>query len=79
MSDQAWNILFATIAVFALCSYMLERRAWNRGQCRQCSAQLVYFDTDSQGGRGYRCSQAWSHPSVWISWPFIARKRKENV
>lgn len=45
-----------------------ERKHWNRGVCRKCAGRWLYFDTDSQGGRGYKCEGG---HTVWISYPWI--------
>ncbi len=42
-----------------------ESRAWNNGLCAKYGEPWVHFDTDSQGGRGYKCRDA----TIWISWP----------
>ena len=32
-----------------------ERKEWNDGVCSKCGEKWKHFDTDSQGGRMYRC------------------------
>lgn len=32
-----------------------EKKIWNRGQCPTCGEPWIHYDTDSQGGRMYRC------------------------
>lgn len=34
--------------------YYLDKRAWNKGVCKKNGIDWEYFDTDSQGGRGYK-------------------------
>ena len=41
-----------------------ERRLWNGGVCKETGERWEYFDTDSQGGRGYRSKDK----VAWISW-----------
>lgn len=38
---------------------------WNKGFCSKCNDSWEYFDTDSQGGRGYKCGCG---RHIWISW-----------
>lgn len=33
----------------------LEIKQWNNGYCRECGKLWIHFDTDSHGGRMYRC------------------------
>lgn len=42
-----------------------EKRWWHGGFCREHYTLWKQFDTDSQGGRGYRCGQG-CH--TWISY-----------
>lgn len=45
--------------------------SWNGGRCA-CGHHWRYFDTDSQGGRGYTCPGprgASCHKTIWISYP----------
>lgn len=44
-----------------------ERREWNGGICKRNGIPWQYFDTDSQGGRGYKAGDC----AIWISWPGI--------
>ncbi len=46
-----------------------EKKQWNNGKCSACGSPLENFDTDSQGGRGYSCSDRdCKSGSVWISY-----------
>ena len=64
----------------------LERHQWNGGKCREHGRYWIYFDTDSQGGRGYKCEERWTFTkddehgrktaltcSTWISYSGIDR------
>lgn len=44
-----------------------ERREFNNGICRANGLPWEYFDTNSQGGRGYRAGDY----VCWVSWPGI--------
>jgi hypothetical protein len=46
-------------------AYRSEKKTWNNGICAQYNEPWVQFDTDSQGGRGYKCRDQ----HAWISWP----------
>lgn len=44
----------------------LEKRNFNNGVCVHCGTSLRYFDTDSQGGRGYICDKCGY--ATWVSY-----------
>ncbi len=52
------------LLIFPIARY-LESREWNRGFCRKHGSEWKNFDTDSQGGRGYKCADG-CH--TWISY-----------
>lgn len=60
-------LTLAGFLVLGLIGSRLERREWNNGICKQTGQPWRYFDTDSQGGRGYNSGQYY----IWISWPGI--------
>lgn len=33
-----------------------EKKNWNNGYCKECGNPWIHFDTDSQGGRMYKCN-----------------------
>ena len=68
-------VLFALVpGVFALAWY-LDKIEWNGGKCRSHDRRWIYFDTDSQGGRGYKCApMVRDGCSTWISWFWIDSK-----
>lgn len=51
-----------------------EERLWNNGKC-ECGGLWKNFDTDSQGGRGYNCSNEECDNSIWISYKVDKTKR----
>ncbi len=55
----------------ALIARFLEKKDWNNGYCT-CGESWHYFDTDSQGGRGYKCNKC--HKYIWISYDVDIRK-----
>ena len=68
-------IIFTTLS-FILISLgiLLERKDWNKGKCPECGRDWTYFDSDSQGGRGYWCLDC--KRAIWISYPLIDRKKE---
>lgn len=62
-----------------------ERKRWNEGKCRKHGNIWKYFDTDSQGGRGYNCDMPRAHTTdrhgrqtalectTWISYGSVDR------
>jgi hypothetical protein len=68
------SILFVlTIIVLALIiGYFLEKKAFNDGICPHCGKPLEYYDTDSQGGRGYICNHC--DYGCWVSWKCIDKE-----
>lgn len=57
--------LVALLVGGCIWAYCNEKKLWNNGICAEYGEPWVRFDTDSQGGRGYKCRDR----SVWISWP----------
>ena len=45
--------------------YLNEKKKYNNGKCK-CGGNWRYFDTDSQGGEGYKCDKC--KDVMWISW-----------
>lgn len=58
-------ILIVAVIVWCLAVSVFERKVWNNGKCPKCGEHWEYFDTDSQGGRGYKCPKC-DHV-LWIS------------
>ena len=50
------SVSFIFIVIFG-CIYIRnsEKKRWNNGICPECGLKWMHFDTDSQGGRMYRC------------------------
>ena len=76
MSDAAFILLSAIVVVAFLCLGLamrtLDALTWNNGICKENGLPWEYFDSDSQGGRGYK---AGGH-TCWISWPGVDDKKK---
>lgn len=56
-------LIFALGVVFV---WRQEYVIWNKGFC-SCGGRWINFDTDSQGGRGYKCDTC--KTSLWVSYP----------
>ena len=55
---ELYLITPAVILLFVLVGYLArkaERKAYNNGICPKCYGKLIQFDTDSQGGRMFKC------------------------
>lgn len=60
-----WTFFIITLPM----GLFFERRQWNCGRCRRHSNPWIYFDSDSQGGRGYKCLARYNPCHCWMSWP----------
>ena len=58
---------FVVILLIGLFGSISERRRFNNGVCKSNGIKWEYFDTDSQGGRGYIAGDE----VCWVSWPGI--------
>jgi hypothetical protein len=67
LNDLLWIAALLFFAAIGLWGYLRERKEWNGGVCKENGQQWKYFDTDSQGGRGYKAGDY----CCWISWPRI--------
>ena len=62
-------IMLCVLGLFVflgMLGYMGERKLWNNGISPHTQKPWERFDTDSQGGRGYKDG---SGGYIWISWP----------
>lgn len=60
--------------VFIVSGMMMEKKDYNNGRCPKCDKPLRYFDTDSQGGRGYICDKCGY--TTWVSYGRIDRRHR---
>lgn len=68
-------LMIIGIPIIGIC---LERKDFNNGICPLCGTNLRYFDSDSQGGRGYCCDNC--SYRTWVSWNTVDKiywKNKE--
>ena len=73
---ELYLIIPIVILLFAFLGYLgfaSEKRDYNGGYCRECHTPLVQFDTDSQGGRMFKCTGRPVHYGVDVSYPGIVR------
>lgn len=54
--------------VAMLVGWVCQKKQWNSGISPYDSTPWIYFDTNSQGGRGYHDN---SDNYIWIDAPFI--------
>ena len=67
-------ISFCVVAMLAIGIHIARRseaKRFNEGRCRHCGGWFEYFDTDSQGGRGYACEKCGN--VIWIGFPVDKR------
>ena len=59
-------ILICALIMCAMVGYILEYRRYNGGICPKCGHALRYFDTASDGSRGYICDECGY--DAWVSY-----------
>ena len=65
-------IIVTGIIVLGTCyGFYSEKVNWNGGVCRESGQCWEYFDSDSQGGKGYKDGMGNTH---WVSYPGIDTK-----
>lgn len=57
--------LIILIVIALTFSYYQEKSDWNNGICKESGKKWVYFDTASDGSRGYTDNTG-NH--IWVSW-----------
>lgn len=50
-------VLLSIIAIAVIYTRTMEIKNYNNGKCPYCNHNFRFFDTDSQGGRGYICDE----------------------
>lgn len=53
----------------------IESIEYNKGICPICNGSLHFCDTDSQGGRLYKCSHC--NHTAWVSYKTVDKYHKE--
>ena len=59
-------VLIVAFIAIAVIAYIMDKKDFNNGKCRECGGDLELFDIDSQGGRGYKCPRCNTY--LWISY-----------
>ena len=62
-------LMLGLLAMIPIVGFICERRWWNGGKCPNDGIPWRYFDTDSQGGRGYTCDSC--DKTILVSYPLI--------
>jgi len=59
-------VLIAMVLILPIpvIGWATEKERYNGGVCKKNGLTWVYFDTDSQGGRGYKAGDQY----CWVSW-----------
>ena len=63
--------LISVIVIGGVLAWSYEKKTWNKGICVKTGKLWEYFDTDSQGGSGYKSGGY----SCWISYPGVDKKK----
>ena len=66
-------VILTTIVGIPIAIYY-EKKDFNNGFCPKCGKKLNWFDTDSQGGRGYCCRDCMYY--IWVSYNCVDKKYK---
>ena len=70
MFDLVLVVVFLVVFIGgAIWAYRREKREWNNGICADNGLPWERFDTDSQGGRGYKAGEF----TIWVSYPGIEK------
>jgi len=67
LNDGLYILVLLPFVAIVVYAYKSEKSTWNNGICKENGLPWNHFDTDSQGGRGYKAGDR----MCWISWPYI--------
>lgn len=64
-------LVFTLISGITLSTFAIkeEKEIFNNGECPNCGCKWMLFDTDSQGGRGYKCAVCEKY--IWVSYKLV--------
>ena len=67
-------VIFAILVLLLIVQIgiFIEKKGFNNGWCPNCGTRLRFFDTDSQGGRGYCCDNCSYH--TWVSYKRVDKE-----
>lgn len=72
--------IITIVLIFSIVGYIMgprrEAKEFNNGICMRCGEKLRYFDTDSQGGRGYTCDNCMY--TTWVSYNYVDKSFRES-
>ena len=71
-----FSLIILLIITFPIIAIHSEWKQFNNGICPKCGTRLEYFDSDSQGGRGYLCEKCDYH--TWVSWNTVDKKYRKK-
>lgn len=66
----------ALLVIIGICTiiYLIEKREWNKGFCRECKKRWKSFDMASDSSVGYRCGPHGNFPNhdhvIWLNFQF---------
>lgn len=69
MMEMIGPFVLTLMIIGGIFAYRSEKKSWNDGICALTGEKWIRFDTDSQGGRGYKSGNVYT----WISWRRIDR------
>lgn len=58
--------VFLFMLIGGISTYFKEKKWWNNGICPRNGQKWIYFDSDSQGGTGYKTPD--NKYVCWVSW-----------
>jgi hypothetical protein len=71
-TDVVFGVFIVVILLGAFLTRKKEKNIFNNGICNKCSGRWEFFDIDSSGARGYKCSCG---KYIWISYNVDKRGR----
>lgn len=81
MSNLSIGALIIILLFFAIgipLAYRSEKKSFNNGICPKCGRKLKHIDTDSQGGRLWKCNGIGCNYGTWISYKKVDRRFMED-
>jgi hypothetical protein len=70
-------IIFVILGLYVVLTgigILLESKAYNNGICPICGDELLLFDYDSGGCRGYVCGHCSNY--VWVSYKCVDKRKR---
>lgn len=75
------TIIFCISAILcvAYIGFSIESKGYNNGICLKCGEKLRLFDYDSQGCRGYSCSNPKCSYKTWVSYRTVDKNHTDKI